>query len=170
MIDINGPKIRTGALKNGQPVSLVAGQSFRFMNDPTVIGDETQVAVSYTGRIVHPGDEIFVDDGLIGFRVKAVHNDAEDSECAIVECTVENSATLGEFKGINLPGRDTARLPVMSIKDKQDIVFAIREGVEFIALSCVRSAEDVMEVRSLIWQLSCKTYFENRKCRRICSL
>eukprot|EP01137_Pigoraptor_chileana_P013721 Opistho-2@67558 len=139
--DLNGPKIRTGKLKDGKAVQLQAGSRFHFMNKD-VEGDETQISTTYHGRIVSPGDKIFVDDGRISFTVVA-HNGDD------VETIVDNSGMLHEHKGVNIPMGDFA-LSAISEQDAKDIALALDCGVDFIAQSNVRSASDVMEVRMML--------------------
>ena len=116
MIDTNGPKIRTGKLKDGKPVYLEVGSKFTFVNDPSFIGNSSAVASSYTRRIVQPGDNIYVDDGLLSFTVDSI-----DEQLNQVHCTVDNSGFLGENKGINLPGYLPEDLPALREKDIEDI-------------------------------------------------
>ena len=119
------------------------------MNDSDIVGDVTKVGVTYTKRIVKPGDKIYVDDGLLGFTVVSANENA-------VECVVDNSGMLGENKGINLPGRLTDFLPAVSSKDFDDIRFGLQQRVDFLAVSCVRSEHDVMEVRCLLGDANIK--------------
>ena len=146
LLDTKGPEIRTGKLKEGKPVQLIAGNSFTFHNDFSRLGDETQVSTTYLSlaKTVGPGDRILVSDGLIGMSV--VKANLETNE---VECKIENDASLGETKGVNLPGK-VIDLPGITEKDAADIRFGIEQGVDFIAASFVRKRSDVEEIRDLV--------------------
>ncbi|KAI8816277.1 pyruvate kinase [Fimicolochytrium jonesii] len=142
-LDINGPKVRSGKLKNGEPVTLHAGDEFFFVNDASVVGDNTRVSTSYTKEIVKEGDKIYIDDGLLSFTVLERLADS-------IRCKVDNSGILGESKGINFPGAFINELPAISEKDKTDIAFALDQDVDFISVSCIRNVEDVEELRLLL--------------------
>ncbi|KAJ3195436.1 hypothetical protein HK101_000208 [Irineochytrium annulatum] len=141
-IDINGPKVRSGKLKE-KNVFLKAGSDFFFVNDPDLVGDHTKVSTTYTKELVKVGDKMYVDDGLLSFTV------LERLEGAI-RCSVDNSGYLGENKGINFPSYVIEELPAVSPKDAADITFAISQKVDFISVSCIRTIEDVEEVRMLL--------------------
>lgn len=143
MLDTKGPEIRTGKLENGQKVLLTAGQEFTFINDDTVVGNAKQVGVTYKNlpKVVKPGDQILVSDGLLSFTVQ----ETTDTE---VFCRVDNSGVLGETKGVNLPG-SVVDLPPVTDKDKKDIEFGVKQGVDFIAASFIRTAENVKAIRDL---------------------
>ncbi|KAI9099745.1 pyruvate kinase [Phlyctochytrium arcticum] len=142
-LDINGPKVRSGKLANGEPVNLTTGDEFYFVNDPDMIGDGTKVSTSYTKELVKVGDKIYVDDGLLSFTV------IERLEASI-RCKVDNTGLLGENKGINFPSHIIEDLPAVSEKDKEDVSFALNQEVDFISVSCIRNIEDVEEVRLLL--------------------
>ncbi|RKO94027.1 pyruvate kinase [Blyttiomyces helicus] len=142
-LDLNGPKVRSGKLVNNQPVKLHAGDDFYFVNDPSVIGDNTKVSTTYTKELVKVGDKMFVDDGALSFTVV---ERLEDS----IRCKVDNTGILGPDKGINFPSHVIEELPAVSEKDARDITFAIEQGVDFISVSCIRNIEDVEEVRLLL--------------------
>ncbi|KAJ3216526.1 hypothetical protein HDU67_009311 [Dinochytrium kinnereticum] len=141
-IDINGPKVRSGKLKE-KNVFLKAGDDFYFVNDENLIGDSSRVSTTYTKELVKIGDKMFVDDGLLSFTV------LERLENAI-RCRVDNSGYLGENKGINFPSYVIEELPAVSAKDAADISFAISQGVDFLSVSCIRTIEDIEEVRMLL--------------------
>ncbi|MDR1159994.1 MAG: pyruvate kinase [Syntrophomonadaceae bacterium] len=142
MMDTKGPEIRTGALKNGR-VILQKGLNFNLTTLP-VAGDEAKVSVTCRRLIndVKPGDIILIDDGLIRLTVENI------TKTDIV-CQVVNGGELGEHKGINVPGI-VLDIPFMSEQDKEDILFAIEQRVDFIAASFVRKAQDVLEIRKLL--------------------
>jgi pyruvate kinase len=144
LLDTKGPEIRTIKLENGNDVNLVAGQTFTFTTDATVIGNNERVAVTYPGfsRDLAVGNTILVDDGLIEMEVI----EKTDTE---VKCQVLNNGALGENKGVNLPGV-SVKLPALSEKDKSDLKFGCEQGVDFVAASFIRKAEDVREIRELL--------------------
>src|SRR5258707_1685286 len=143
LADLQGPKIRTGPLAGGGPVLLRAGQEF-VITTARVLGDSTRVNTVFTPlpREVHRGDRILLSDGLIELRVDKV-NGRE------VICEVANGGTLGEHKGINLPGVKL-RVPALTPKDRADLVFALKHGADYIAVSFVRRPEDVLLAKQLI--------------------
>lgn len=145
LVDLSGPKIRTGVLKNGQPVQLESNQLFT-ITSRVVAGDAHEVSTNYAsmGRDVQPGARILLDDGAIELYVEST----TDTD---VIARVVNGGTLGERKGINLPG---VILPIPSLtdKDRRDLSWAIRQNVDYIALSFVRRKEDCEEAKALIKQ------------------
>lgn len=144
LLDTKGPEIRTIKLENGDDVDLVAGQEFTFTTDPSVIGNNTTVAVTYPGFAsdLNTGNTILVDDGLIEMEVIST----TDTE---VKCKVLNNGALGENKGVNLPGV-SVNLPALSEKDKNDLKFGCEQGVDFVAASFIRKASDVKEIREVL--------------------
>jgi pyruvate kinase len=143
MLDIKGPKIRTGKIVNGE-VELKDGATIVLTIDPVELGTAERVSISYEGLVedVHPGAQIRIDDGLIGLQVERV--DGHD-----IVCKVTNGGILRDRKGINVPGV-TLRIPGVTEKDEADIRFGIEQGVDFIAASFVRKAADVLEVRRIL--------------------
>ncbi len=140
--DLQGPKIRTGKIPSGVPIDLKRGQELRL-----VAADETAagvVAIDYPrlARNVGPGDRILLADGTIELRVTRL-------EEADVVCEVVTGGKLGERKGVNIPGT-TLDLPSVTEKDKQDLRFALSREIDYIALSFVRSAQDVIEAKRII--------------------
>lgn len=139
--DLSGPKIRCGTFANG-PVELAEGQGFT-LTTREVPGDAREVWCTYPlWKDLHEGDTVLLDDGLLRFRVSAVHG--ED-----VDCIVEIGGTLSDRKGINVPG---ARLstPALTEKDSRDAALARELGVDWLALSFVRRARDIAEARALV--------------------
>src|SRR5215471_12779799 len=134
--DLQGPKIRTGRLKSGKPVELEAG-SVLTITPRKVAGTASLISTDFAGlaREVEPGARILLSDGRIELKVRAVHSDD-------VECEVRNGGTLGENQGINLPGAAVS-IPALTEKDKLDLKFGLAHGVDAIALSFVRSADDL---------------------------
>ncbi len=142
LADLCGPKMRVGTFEKGE-VPLVVGHEFTLTTDK-VIGNEQRVSVTYD-RLpgdVRPGDAILLDDGLLRLRVKQVKG-------ADVVCVVEIGGPLSNKKGLNLPGVKLST-PAVTDKDKADLAFAVNElKVEYVALSFVRRASDIEEVRDL---------------------
>src|SRR2546423_8198066 len=143
LVDLSGPKIRTGMLKGGQPVQLEAGALFT-LTTRSVVGDAREVSTNYAGlaRDVKPGARILLDDGAIELTVEST----TDTD---VVTRVANGGVLAERKGINLPGV-TLPIPSLTDKDRRDLNWAVSVGANYIALSFVRRAEDCAEAKSLI--------------------
>jgi pyruvate kinase len=143
LADLQGPKIRTGPLAGGAPVILRTGQKF-VITTARVFGDSTRVSTVFKPlpREVHRGDRILLSDGLIELRVEQVRGRE-------VICEVVNGGTLGEHKGINLPGLKL-RVPALTPKDREDLLFALKHGANYIAVSFVRRPEDVVLAKSLV--------------------
>jgi len=143
LADLQGPKIRTGALAGVVPVVLRAGQKFT-ITTARILGDSTRVNTTFLPlpKEVHRGDRILLSDGLIELRVESVRGRE-------VNCHVVNGGALGEHKGINLPGVKL-RVPALTPKDRADLRFALLHGVDYIAVSFVRRPEDVLLAKSLI--------------------
>lgn len=143
LADLQGPKIRTGALAGGTPVVLRTGQKF-VITTAKILGDSTRVNTTFTPlpQEVHRGDRILLSDGLIELRVAQVSGKE-------VICDVVNGGALGENKGINLPGIKL-RVPALTPKDRADLGFALKQGASYIAVSFVRHPEDVLLAKQLI--------------------
>jgi pyruvate kinase len=141
LADLQGPKIRTGILKDHKPVLLVAGKKIT-ITPRQIEGTAAMVSTVFTSLAenLEPGSRILLSDGLIELRVSEVKG--EDVVCEIV-----NGGMLGEKKGINLPGIPV-KVPALTEKDEEDLIFAIGQGVDTIAVSFVRTAEDVRHVKS----------------------
>jgi pyruvate kinase len=140
--DLQGPKIRTGPIQCGV-VELHMGQSFT-LTTRGVAGDETMVSTTYQAlpQDCRRGDTILLDDGNIALQVESV----SDTD---VVCTVTDGGTLKPNKGINLPGVAVSA-PALSEKDRHDVEWGLKNGVDFVALSFVRRPEDVYELREII--------------------
>jgi pyruvate kinase len=143
LADLQGPKIRTGALAGGGTVNLRSGQQF-IITTAKILGDSTRVNTTFRPlpREVKSGDRILLSDGLIELRVEKVRGQE-------VVCRVVNGGPLGENKGINLPGVKL-RVPALTSKDRIDLRFALDHNVDFIAASFVRRPEDVLLAKALI--------------------
>ena len=147
MLDTKGPEIRTGDFAEGRVV-LEAGQTFTLTTED-VPGDMHRCSVTYKDlpRDVKPGMDILIDDGLVGMTVEAV----TDTE---VRCRVNNGGAVSNHKGVNVPGGHLS-MPFISPKDREDILFAIENGFEFIAASFTRSAEDILQIRHIMQEKEC---------------
>ena len=145
LVDLSGPKIRTGILKDGLPVMLHNGASF-VITSRIVEGNHLEVSTNYFDlpKLVEPGAKILLDDGLLELQVESTTE--ED-----VVCRVINGGLLYERKGINLPNTPLP-IPSLTKKDREDLAWAIGQNVDFIALSFVRKAEDCKEAKELITQ------------------
>ncbi|ARU59724.1 pyruvate kinase [Tumebacillus avium] len=143
MLDIKGPKIRTGLVKNGA-VELHNDAALILTTEQIAEGDEHRISISYEGlpEDVQAGSILRIDDGLIGLVVEKV----EGTE---IHCRVTNGGMLKNRKGINAPGVKL-RIPSVTEKDIADIKFGIEQGVDIIAASFVRKASDVLDVRRIL--------------------
>src|SRR5271166_1468899 len=143
LIDLQGPKIRTGLMATGEKVLLRAGQKFT-ITTAKVLGDSTRVSTVFKPlpKEVKTGDRILLADGLIELFVEEVGEQE-------VICQVANGGLLGQNKGINLPGVKL-HVPALTEKDRADLRFALKQGADYIAVSFIRQAEDVMLAKSLI--------------------
>jgi pyruvate kinase len=134
--DLQGPKIRTGRLKNGKPVLLEPGARLT-ITPREVAGTAELISTDFAGlaREVEPGARVLLSDGRIELKVVAIHGND-------VECEILNGGLLAEQQGINLPGAALA-IPALTEKDQQDLKFGLDHGVDAVALSFVRSADDI---------------------------
>ncbi len=141
--DLAGPKIRTGKLKDKEFVTLESGAAFVLTNRD-VPGSDSEVGLTYADlpHNVRTGDSILLADGAMELKVDST----TDTD---VKCTVINGGPLGSNKGINLPTR-SINAPILSEKDIADLEFGLSQGVDFIALSFVRTAHDVETVKRRI--------------------
>ena len=151
LADLQGPKIRTSKLKDNLPVLLKAGQRLT-ITPRDVPGTASLVGTTFKtlAENVEQGSRILLNDGLIELRVHEVLG--EDVVCDII-----NGGPLGENKGINLPGIPV-RVPSLTDKDSADLEFALKNGVDAIAVSFVRTAEDVRLVRNRVSAYGSETW------------
>ena len=142
LADLQGPKIRLGLFAGGAG-ELNAGSTFTITTDD-ILGDETRCSTTYKGLPgdVNVGDEILIDDGRMRLRATAGDQDRRHLHR-------RDHGPVSNNKGINLPGVMVS-VPAMSEKDNEDLRFALRLGVDFIALSFVRSADDYDDVRKIM--------------------
>ena len=142
LLDTKGPEIRLKDFKNGTEM-LDAGQTFT-LTTRDVEGTKEICSITYKDlpQDVAPGGTIMLDDGLIKLQIQTV-NDTD------IVCTVLNNGKIKNKKGVNVPGVHLS-MPYMSQRDKDDIIFGIEQGFDFIAASFVRTAQDVYEIRNLL--------------------
>jgi pyruvate kinase len=141
--DLQGPKIRTGALQGHTPVMLKTGATVT-ITTRDVAGTAELISSTFPGlpREVHAGSRILLSDGKIELRVtRAGSTD--------IDCQIMNGGSLGEHQGINLPGAALS-IPALTEKDRDDLEFGLEHGVDAVALSFVRSASDVRDVKAII--------------------
>lgn len=143
LVDLQGPRIRTGKLKDGKPVLLKKGEVLSLISasEPGFSNGTLHIVASCDGfhRMVRKGDPILLDNGLIDLKVIKIEGNK-------VQCQVLSGGWLGENKGINLPHAPAA-LPSLTEKDRDVIEIAAKTGVDYLALSFVRSPDDIAAVR-----------------------
>lgn len=149
MLDTKGPEIRVRSFKNGR-VTLQNGQLFTLTTDE-VEGDEERVSITYKElpQDIAVGSSILIDDGLIGMQVERIDG-------ADIVCRVLNGGAVSNNKGVNIPNAHLS-MPFISEKDHQDILFAIKNGYDFIAASFTRCADDIMQIRHILQENNCHT-------------
>lgn len=149
MLDTKGPEIRVRSFKNGR-VTLQNGQLFTLTTDE-VEGDEERVSITYKElpQDIAIGSSILIDDGLIGMQVERIDG-------ADIVCRVLNGGVVSNNKGVNIPNAHLS-MPFISEKDHQDILFAIKNGYDFIAASFTRCADDIMQIRHILQENNCHT-------------
>ena len=149
--DLQGPKIRTSTLADHQPVLLKAGERLT-LTPREVPGSASLVGTTFKtlAENVEQGSRILLSDGLIELRVHEVLG-------GDVVCEIVNGGLLGEHKGINLPGI-AVRVPSLTEKDAEDLEFALKNGMDAIAVSFVRTVEDVSIVRNRVVALGGETW------------
>ena len=142
LLDTKGPEIRLKEFKNGVEM-LEVGQTFT-LTTREVEGTKEICSITYKDlpHDVHEGGTIMLDDGLIMLRIEKV----TDTD---ITCTVLNSGKIKTKKGVNVPGVHLS-MPYLSQKDREDIIFGIQNGFDFIAASFVRTAQDVYDIRNLL--------------------
>jgi pyruvate kinase len=142
LLDLQGPKIRLGTFENGRCL-LTTGGKFTITTEP-LVGNEERASTTYAdfANDVKPGDRILLNDGACELR--ALGNDG-----TAVKCDVISGGEIGDRKGINLPGVKVSA-PSLTKKDMADLNFGLEQGIDFVALSFVRSATDVQRLRFLL--------------------
>jgi pyruvate kinase len=148
--DLQGPKIRTGRLADHQPVALKSGSTV-VITPRDIAGTTTRISTTFPDLAseVTTGSRILLRDGLIELRVRTIRG--KD-----VVCDVLNGGMLGEHQGINLPGTALS-IPALTGKDRKDLEFGLKHGVDAVALSFVRTAADVNLARQIITDLGAGT-------------
>ncbi len=144
LLDTKGPEIRTGLMTNGE-ITLTQGSNITLVSDDNPFdGTPERIWVNYPllAQELVPGQSIFIDDGALNLEVLK-------SEGSEITCKVIVGGSLRNTKGINLPGADIS-MPALSDKDRQDIIWGIQHGMEYLAVSFVKTAQDILEVRKLI--------------------
>ena len=143
LLDTKGPEIRTGMNENGEKIKLVAGEKI-ILSIEDCMGNKNKIFINYDKLIndVKENDKILIDDGLIELKVLKVLD-------TYIECEIVVGGELGEHKGVNVPGIKI-ELPSLTEKDKQDILFGIKEGFDIIAASFVRDANCIRQIRELL--------------------
>lgn len=143
LADLQGPKIRTGALEQGKPVHLHFGQRF-VISTKKLIGTDQGVSTTFLAlpESVRKGDRILLNDGEISLRVVSTRGHEVVSQ-------VENGGELGENKGINLPGVKL-KIPSLTPKDRRDLAFSLQMGANYVAQSFVRTAADVRAAKAAV--------------------
>ena len=142
LLDTKGPEIRLKTFENGV-VSLRTGKEF-ILTTEDIVGNETRCAVTYANlpSDVAEGDTILLDDGKVRLTVL----DTTEKE---IRCRIENDGVMKDRKGVNVPNVRLA-IPYMSKRDREDILFGVEQGFDYIAASFVRTADDVQEIRRLL--------------------
>ena len=138
--DLQGPKLRIGDLD--APVMLVGGDEIVVTGEDGCRNGELPVSPSVIGEVLQPGHDVLIDDGLVRLQVREV-------EAGRARCAVLAGGAVGAHKGVNVPGVPVP-IPSLTRKDLEDLEFALELGVDFVALSFVRSAADVRDLRDLI--------------------
>ena len=143
LLDTKGPEIRTGNFE-GDKVCVKAGQTFTLVADKEVIGNNEKAGITFADlyKDVKPGVVIMIDDGLIEMEVVKI-------EGTDIVCAVKNEGVISNHKGVNVPDVHIS-MPYMSEQDKSDILFGIKEDVDYIAASFTRTADDVKELRKFL--------------------
>ena len=140
--DLQGPKLRIGNLPD--PVTLARGDEVVVTGDESSRNGELPVLPAVIGEVLQPGHEVLIDDGLVRLRVERIRSGR-------AECAVLAGGIVSAHKGVNLPGVPVP-IPSLTRKDMDDLEFAMALDVDFVALSFVRSAADVRDLKDLIKQ------------------
>ena len=142
--DLQGPKLRVGRIKNGSLYLKKGSKITISIND--VVGENQTISTTYKElpKDVKAGTIILLDDGLIRLKVKKTMDDS-------VICAIEEGGMLTDFKGINLPGVNISQ-PSFTDKDRADLLFGMSHHVDLVALSFVRSVDDIMQVKKILYK------------------
>ena len=150
LLDTKGPEIRLGRFKDDQKFELKTGDTF-MLTTQEAVGDSTKASITFQGlpKDVSVGTHILIDDGLIDMTVCEVSGGE-------ITCKVENGGFVSNNKGVNVPGVRLS-MPYVSAKDKDDIIFGVKTGFDFIAASFVRNAMDILAIREVLEEQDCHT-------------
>lgn len=149
LLDTKGPEIRIGNFRD-KKVTLIKGQTF-VLTTNHIEGTPSSVYVNCDSLLqdIQPGARILIDDGLVEMTV----NSKTDTD---IICTVNNDGMISDKKGVNVPGTILS-MPFISIKDREDIIFGIQHGYDFIATSFTRCAKDILDIRDILAEFNCTT-------------
>ena len=147
IMDTKGPEIRTTITEGDVPVTFHAGDIVSVTGTPDTPTTAKHISLNYDGiaKCLHPGDRMLIDDGELAFTITSVEGD-------LIIARAENDGVLGSRKSVNLPGV-SVDLPAVTERDKRNIGYAVKLGVDFIAHSFVRTASDVAKVREILDEL-----------------
>jgi len=142
MLDTKGPEYRIKTFKD-KKITLAEGDSFTFTTEE-IVGDESRVSVSYKrlNEELNPGDKILLNNGLVIFKVDSING-------SDIVCTVESGGELSDRKSMSFPGK-LLHQEYMSEQDKADLLFGIKEDVDFVAASFVSCEDDIRRVRNFL--------------------
>ncbi|MDE5888289.1 MAG: pyruvate kinase [Muribaculaceae bacterium] len=151
MMDTKGPEIRTTTTVDDNPISFSTGDCVKVVGNPEGLTSHEEICLSYPkiASVLSPGNQILIDDGEVAFRVVDIKGE-------VVNAVAENDGELGSRKSVNLPGV-SVDLPAVTERDRVNIGYAAKLGVDFIAHSFVRSAADVKEVQDILDSYGAKT-------------
>jgi len=149
LLDTKGPEVRVGKMKDGK-VTLIQGNSFILTTDE-MEGTSEKCTISYKDlpKDVKPGTSIMLDNGLIALEVNKIEGND-------IYCTICNGGELSDHKGVNIPNT-TLSMPYVSEKDRDDIIFGIEMGYDFIAASFSRTADDILQIRRILEEYKCNS-------------
>ncbi|MGQ9502539.1 MAG: pyruvate kinase [Anaerolineae bacterium] len=141
--DLRGPRIRVGEVVDGQ-IELTSGQTI-VLTPETVLGNAQRISVTFPGLAddLQPGNLLLIDDGDVMLQVQRITPERD------IHCVVLEGGSIASRRGINLPGIRVS-LPALTDKDKEDVLFAVEQGVDFLALSFVQCVEDVRVLKHLL--------------------
>ena len=144
LMDTKGPEVRTTAIAGGEPIPYQIGDKVKIVGNPAQETTRECIAVSYPGFVhdLQVDGDILIDDGDLELRV------IEKTDEYLL-CEVQNEATLGNRKSVNVPGV-RINLPSLTEKDRNNILYAIEKDIDFIAHSFVRNKQDVLDIRQIL--------------------
>ena len=142
MLDTKGPEIRLGSFPNG-PVTLADGDTYT-LTSRDVPGTAQECRVSFAGLALglKPGDTVLIDDGRVALEARTLTD--TDAECLVV-----HGGTIKDHKGVNVPGVHLD-IPHLGEQDQADLIFGVRQGVDFVSASFIRTAQDVINIRKFL--------------------